>query len=232
MSDDTASAGRMISLNGTRLETDLSGALIWRERQVVVFADLHLEKGSSYHGRGRSFLPPYDSETTLTRLEAVLAAYSPEMVVCLGDSFHDREATARLSRTARDRLRVLTERHDWLWIAGNHDSSPPTGLGGRHCGELTIGGLIFRHEARDGDASGEVSGHYHPKASVRVRGRRMSARCYATDGRRLIMPAFGAYTGGLNVLAPAIQERLTSGFAAHLLGRHGVYRYTRTALIG
>lgn len=224
---------RTISVNGARLQADLSGALVWPERGVLVVADLHLEKGSSYHGgRSRQPLPPYDSAATLDRLAAVLDRHRPETVICLGDSFHDRRADQRLSEDARARIAALTARHVWIWVAGNHDPAPTGELGGEVHDEIVLGGLVFRHAADpDHHAAGEVSGHYHPKAAVRVRGRRVSARCFAGDGRRLILPAFGAYTGGLNVLAPAVRGILGTRFAAHLIGRNAVYPYDAGALI-
>jgi len=224
---------RPIPINGARLQADPAGALVWPERGVLVVADLHLEKGSSYHGgRARHPLPPYDSAATLDRLEAVLDLHRPETVICLGDSFHDRRADQRLSRAECARLAALTAAHRWIWIAGNHDPAPPGELGGEVHDEIVLGGLIFRHAADpDAPVSGEVSGHYHPKAAVRVRGRRVAARCFAGDGRRLILPAFGTYTGGLNVLAPALRGLLGTRFAAYLIGRKAVYTYSARALI-
>ena len=229
---DTPTQGT-IPVNGVRLQADPSGALVWPERGVLMVADLHLEKGSSYHGgRARQPLPPYDSAATLDRLETVLERHRPETVICLGDSFHDIRADQRLSGAVRERLHALTAAHRWIWIAGNHDPTPPAELGGEVHETLVVGGLVFRHTATpEGRPAGEISGHYHPKAAVRVRGRRVSARCFAGDGRRLILPAFGAYTGGLNVLAPALRNLLGRGFAAHLIGRSGVYTYSARGLL-
>ena len=225
-------ARRAVPINGARLQPDLSGALVWPERGVLIVADLHLEKGSHYHGRSRHFLPPYDSAATLDDLEDVLARHEPATVICLGDSFHDGGAVHRLSDAICARIAALTARHTWIWIAGNHDPAPAADLGGEVHDEIVLGGLVFRHAADpDHRPAGEVSGHYHPKAAVRVRGRRVSARCFAGDGRRLILPAFGAYTGGLNVLAPALRGLLGNRFAAHLIGRNGVYSYRADALI-
>jgi len=222
---------RTIPVNGARLRPDLSGVLVWPERRVLIVAELHLEKGSHYHGRSRQFLPPYDSAATLDDLEAVLHRHRPETVICLGDSFHDRRAAERLSHDACRRIANLTETHHWIWIAGNHDPAPTESLGGEVHDEVVLGGLVFRHTAApDGRPGGEISGHYHPKAAVRVRGRRVSARCFAGDGRRLILPAFGAYTGGLNVLAPAVRNLLGRGFAAHLIGRGDIFPYPQGAL--
>jgi hypothetical protein len=219
-----------IALNGTRLVPDLSGALWWPDRSTLIVADLHLEKGTSY---ARHRLPPYDSAATLERLRGVLARYAPATVVCLGDSFHDRRAAGRLPEAEREGLRALADRHAWIWIAGNHDPTPPADWGGRVEAELTLAPLVFRHAADTTRiAAGEVSGHYHPKASVRVRGRRVSARCFVSDGRRLVLPAFGAYTGGLDVRDPAIAGLFARGVRAHLLGRNGIYAYPVRALEG
>jgi hypothetical protein len=221
-----------IPVNGSRLRADVSGALIWPERATLVVADLHLEKGSSYGARGRHVLPPYDSTATLDRLEAVLSRHRPDRVICLGDSFHDEGAARRLPEADRARLQAMTAAHEWIWIAGNHDPEPPADLGGDTCEDLCLGGLVFRHAAApSGGCAGEISGHYHPKASVRLRGRRISAHCFVGDGRRLVMPAFGAYTGGLNVLAAPIQNLFPTDFAAHLLGKGGVYPYRRATLV-
>jgi len=226
---DTAAPARCeIALNGARLIPDLSGALLWPDRRTLVVADLHLEKGSSYD---RHTLPPYDSAATIRALERVLDRHRPETVICLGDSFHDRRAAERLPEQERARVHALAGRHDWIWIAGNHDPAPPADWGGRVEQELTLGPLIFRHAADPARrAAGEVSGHYHPKASVRVRGRRVSARCFVADARRLVLPAFGAYTGGLDVRDPAIAGLFARGFRAHLLGRNGIYSYPGSAL--
>lgn len=217
-----------IPVNGARLVPDISGALVWREKQTLIVADLHLEKGSSF-GRQRRHLPPYDSLATLDRLEAALDRNRPQRVICLGDSFHDREAARRLDPGTAYRLRTLTAQYDWIWIAGNHDPIPRenhAGLGGRWTGEATVGGIIFRHEARGGDIrGGEVSGHYHPKAVLQVRGRRLTARCFVSDGRRLILPAFGAYTGGLDIRSPEIRNLFAKSFRVYFLGRKAVYEY-------
>jgi hypothetical protein len=224
----------VIHLNGAALYPDPSGALVWPARETLIVADLHLEKGSSYHApRSRQFLPPYDSAATLERLARVLARHRPATVICLGDSFHDRRAADRLGDPARAQLRAMTAARAWIWVAGNHDPEPPPDLGGEAYPEMTLGPLLFRHEAQaESRTAGEVSGHYHPKASVRIRGRRVSARCFASDGRRLVMPAFGAYTGGLSVLAPAIRRLFAERFTAHMIGRERVYPFAANALSG
>ena len=218
-----------LRLNGNALSADVSGALYWPARRTLVVADLHLEKGSALAARGQ-LLPPYDSAATLQALAGAIGRYRPERVICLGDSFHDDGAAKRLAREDRGRLSRLAAGRDWIWIAGNHDPSPPADWVGRAATEITLGALTFRHQADEGRAPGEVSGHYHPKASVRTRARRISGRCFVTDGRRLVLPAFGAYTGGLEVLDPALAGLFPRGFTIHLLGRNGVYGFPKAAL--
>lgn len=208
----------MLRVNGAELIADLSGALVWPARRLVAVADLHLEKGSSLARHG-SLLPPYDTPATLDRLADVLERCRPDHVVCVGDSFHDGEAPGRLPPGAAAKLRELTAGHSWTWICGNHDPRPPVAWGGAVTAELTIGPLVFRHQARPGPARGEISGHFHPRTDLSVRGTHVGGRCFVTDGRRLILPAFGAYTGGLDVGDPAIAELFPHGFRAHVIGQ-------------
>ena len=210
-----------LALNGAALVPDGSGALHWPARETLAVADLHLEKGSSYPGGG---LPPHDSAATLDRLEAVLDRLTPATVICLGDSFHDAGGPARLPDRDRARLARLTGACRWVWLAGNHDPAPTAELGGEAAGELALDPLVFRHIARADGPVGEVSGHYHPKATVRVRGRPIRRACFVGDGRRLVLPAFGAYTGGLNVREPAVRGLFPHGFTVHLLSARGVRR--------
>jgi len=218
-----------IRLNGVTLLPEPEGALWWPERRTLLLADLHLEKGSAYARRG-NLLPPYDSAASLTRLEFLLQRRRATSVICLGDSFHDPDAAQRLPAGELRRLRTLTNAHDWIWIAGNHDPAPPAEAGGRVVEELTLGPLVLRHEARPEPTAGEISGHYHPKASVRHRLGRFTGRCFVSDARRLILPAFGAYAGGLDVLAPAISRLFPDGFDVQLLARGRVLPFPRSAL--
>ncbi|OYQ33447.1 phosphoesterase [Niveispirillum lacus] len=209
-----------ILLNGASLTADPAGALFWPARGWLLVADLHLEKGSAF-ARSGQLLPPYDTAATLSRLETLCQRWNPTQVICLGDSFHDRDAAGRVSAADGRRIKALTSAHAWVWIAGNHDPAPPPGWGGRVIAdELREGPLVLRHQAvpEAGASRGEISGHYHPKAAAIVRGKRISARCFATDGRRMILPAFGAYTGGLNVLHPAITGLLQRPFQAWMMG--------------
>ncbi len=224
-----------IRLNGALLTADPSGALLWPARETLVVADLHLEKGSAFAARGQ-FLPPYDTRATLGRLEALVSKHRPKRVICLGDSFHDGDAGERLAAADRARLRRLTAACDWVWIEGNHDPEPPDDLGGRIEAELIDAPLAFRHRARTNGAGpgvvvGEVSGHWHPKAAVHLPPKRISAPCFVSDGRRLVLPAFGAYTGGLNVLDPAVSALFEGDFVVHLVHCERLYGFPRDSLV-
>jgi DNA ligase-associated metallophosphoesterase len=218
-----------ITLNGVKLDLLPEGALYWPGRKLLAVADLHLEKASFFARRGQ-FLPPYDSRATLDRLERLLARLPVDQVICLGDSFHDDEARERIDGESALRLADLTKSYDWIWIVGNHDPDPRGAWGGRIEEELSQGALVFRHEAETGRVAGEISGHYHPKAAIRVRGRKMLFRAFLEDGKRLILPAFGSLTGGLDALDPAYAPLFRNGFRVHLLGRTKVASLTAEAL--
>lgn len=205
-----------VTIAGATFVADLAGALYWEDERLLVVSDLHLEKGSSFAMRG-VLLPPYDTVATLGRLGAVIARFNPATVIALGDSFHDRDAHGRLSPANRDILTALQARRDWIWISGNHDPDLPSDLGGSVAAEVAVGAVAFRHEPTG--ACGEIAGHLHPKARVSRRGRSIERRCFAGDGTRVVMPAFGAYTGGLNIRDAAF-ARLFGGaaFTAHVLG--------------
>jgi DNA ligase-associated metallophosphoesterase len=205
-----------VTIAGATLVADLSGAFFWESERLLVVSDLHLEKGSSFAARG-VLLPPYDTVATLSRLSAVIARHDPRTVIALGDSFHDRNAHQRLSAPDREVIAALQARRDWIWIAGNHDPALPSDLGGVVASEVAIGSIAFRHEPTG--ALGEIAGHLHPKARVTTRGRTVERRCFASDGMRAVMPAFGAYTGGLSIRDAAFQKIFqTPGFMAHVLG--------------
>ncbi len=206
----------MLEVAGVCMLADLSGALFWQAQRLLVVSDLHLEKGSSFAKRG-VLLPPYDTVATLGRLAAVIARHDPRMVIALGDSFHDRTAHERLSASDREALMSMQVRRDWIWISGNHDPALPSDLGGVVASEVAIGPIVFRHEPTG--AMGEIAGHLHPKARVATRGRSMERRCFASDGERAVMPAFGAYTGGLSIRDVAFARVFgTPGFIAHVIG--------------
>jgi uncharacterized protein len=204
------------------LHADIAGVVFWPEQSLLAVADLHLEKGSSFAERG-VLLPPYDTAATLARLGALIARYAPRMVVALGDFFHDGRGPARLADTDRATLKAMQKGRDWIWITGNHDPEPAENIGGRFLDVLKVGALTFRHEP-GGQDEGEIAGHLHPVARVARRGRAVSRRCFASDGVRLVMPSFGAYTGGLNVRDRAFANVFpTLGFTAHMLGVERVY---------
>ena len=223
------SSSAKLRINGVDLTADLTGAVFWPNQRTLAVADLHLEKGSAFAERGQ-LLPPYDTAAALRALADAIALYRPARVICLGDSFHDERAAERLAAADAERLQALTAAHDWIWIRGNHDPAPPRDWGGRVDTEVTLGALTFRHQAESGRPAGEISGHYHPKASVRVRVRRITGRCFVSDGRRLVLPAFGAYTGGLDVLDPAVASLFPRGFDVHLIGRSSLHGFPGKAL--
>ena len=190
------------------------GALFWPARRALLVADLHLEKASWFARRGQ-MLPPYDSLATLADLEALVAATGAGEVWCLGDSFHDVEGCERLPVAARDALARLTGGTRWTWITGNHDPLVADRCGGSVAREVAVDGLVLRHEAEPGDVRPELSGHFHPKLRLTVRGKPVARRCFIATDRKLILPAFGALTGGLDVDHPAIVKAV--GRAAEAL---------------
>lgn len=200
-----------------RLSPRVSGALWWEAERTLIVSDLHLEKGSAYAARG-AMLPPYDSRATLARLAAEMAALRPARVIALGDTFHDGQGWQRLPAEDKARLAGLAAAAAWVWIAGNHDPQPPAALGGVVTDAFVCGGLVFRHEPQAGPQHGEVAGHLHPVANVASRGRSFRRRCFATDGERLVMPAFGAYAGGLCVRDAAFAPLFPRPFRAWVLG--------------
>ena len=208
---------------GERVSLQSCGGLWWEAAGVLVVSDLHLEKASSYAARGQ-MLPPYDTRATLRRVARLVEQLSPTTVISLGDSFHDRGARVRMAAEDVMLARSLTDAVDWIWIEGNHDPKPPADLGSRMAHELRLGALVFRHEPVAGPASGEIAGHLHPCARVAGRaGRSVRARCFVTDGYRLVMPSYGALTGGLNLLDEAFTPLFPDGAFAAVTGRDGVY---------
>jgi DNA ligase-associated metallophosphoesterase len=204
------------------LLADRSGALYWPEQRIIVVADLHLEKGSAYATRG-VMLPPYDSAATLASLQEVIEHYRPRGVIALGDSFHDRKGGARLAKADRLRLRDLQRGRSWLWISGNHDPGRIENVGGEFVACLRIGPLVFRHEPAAEE--NEIVGHFHPVARISVRGRSMRRRCFVSSQERLVMPAFGAFAGGLNIRDLTFAKVLGRNFLSHLLGTERPYAF-------
>jgi len=212
---------KLLSVAGADFIMDPSGALFWPREGLLAVADLHFEKGSSYAAR-RVFLPPYDTATTLAALSEVVARYQPRSIVALGDSFHDTLGSARLLLQDQVSLRDLQKARNWIWISGNHDPQASVGLGGDVMDELEIGPIRFRHAPQADAEAGEIAGHLHPMARIGGLGRR---RCFVSDGQRCILPAFGAFAGGLNLRDQAF-DMLFRSFSpfAHVLGRDRVYR--------
>jgi DNA ligase-associated metallophosphoesterase len=209
---------------------DASGALFFPALSLLAVSDLHLEKGSALARRG-TIVPPYDTAATLQRLGAVIAACDPRIVISLGDSFHDGAGAALMPEPFRRSLEALMRGREWFWVAGNHDPEPPAGIGGDSVREIAIGGLVFRHEPSPKPVTGEIAGHLHPGARLVRRGRSVRRRCFASDGQRLIMPAFGAYTGMLNVLDRAYAGLFDhAALTAYMLGLRRVYAVAGSAL--
>jgi uncharacterized protein len=214
-----------IHLAGERLMLDPAGAVFWPAAGLMAVSDLHLEKGSSYARRGQ-LLPPWDTHATLDRLILLLRRWQPRLVVALGDSFHDADGAGRLPSGELARLKAITQAHRFIWVQGNHDPAPPRGVGGEWMETFATTTLMFRHQASTGPTPGEICGHHHPKAAVPARGGSVSRPCFVADARRLMMPAFGAYTGGLDVRDPAIARLFPRGGRVFLLGRERLFSFT------
>jgi DNA ligase-associated metallophosphoesterase len=213
-----------LHFRGERLMLDPLGGLAWPDAGVLVAADLHLEKGTAAAARGQ-LVPPWDSQATLERLERLVRRWQPRTLVLLGDSFHDSRGAARLAPADRARIAHLAQGRRLIWVLGNHDPSPPEGLPGEAVEAWARGALVFRHEARRGTA-GEVCGHHHPKAAVATRAGRVSRPCFVADAGRVMLPALGAYTGGLDVGNPAIAGLFPRGGRVFLLGEDRVFSFT------
>jgi len=217
-----------IGLNGMAAVLDLTGALYLPDEDALLVADLHFEKGSSFARRGM-MLPPYDTRETLAALKEAVFRFDPRMVVALGDSFHDVGGPDRLGEEERAVLGQAQNGRDWVWITGNHDHALPASIGGRVAAELALGTLTLRHEPQAG-AEAEVAGHLHPVGKVVMRGRATRRRCFLTDGSRCVMPALGAYAGGLNACDAAFKPLFPNGFTAHLIGTERIFAIARAML--
>jgi uncharacterized protein len=218
------STAAMLVLGRACFVIDPMGALYWPQQGLLAVADLHLEKGSAYAAR-RVFLPPYDTATTLAALAVLIARYAPRAVLALGDSFHDIGGSERLCADDRAMLGRLQSGRDWIWIAGNHDPVLPMDLGGARASEMAIDGISFRHKPTSQSGEAEIAGHLHPVARVAGTGASVRRRCFVTDGARCVLPAFGAYAGGLNLRDRAFVALFgTTAVYAHVLGRERIYR--------
>lgn len=215
--------GHDVLLDGNSLHLDPAGALYWPEHGLLAVADLHLEKGSSFAARGQ-LLPPYDTAATLSRLAKLITRYAPRTVIALGDNFHDEGGHARLVVADRESLIGLQRGRDWIWITGNHDPEPAANIGGEFHNSSVLGGIAFRHQPTG--ESAEITGHLHPAARISRRGTAVRRRCFAADDVRIVMPAFGAFAGGLNVRHAAFADLFgTLAFTAHMLGEDRLYAF-------
>jgi DNA ligase-associated metallophosphoesterase len=195
-----------LSFAGHELVMLPEAAIYWPARRALLLADLHFEKASWYARHGQ-MLPPYDSLATLEAIAALAARLEPREIWCLGDSFHDAAGVERLPGQARGRLETLARAARWTWITGNHDCSASIGIGAiAH--EAELDGLLLRHEADPADTRPELSGHFHPKLRLSLQGRSLSRRCFVLSARKIILPAFGALTGGMDVRRPEIRRAL------------------------
>ena len=198
---------------GHGLAASPDGAIHWPAEQALLVADLHLEK-ASWYAQGGQFLPPYDSLATLTALASVVEQTQVRRLYCLGDSFHDRFGCDRLPEDARTLLLELTGRLDWTWVLGNHDPGFADHCGGTLVEEVEVSGIVLRHEAVRDDPRPEISGHFHPKYRLSLKGRNVSRRCIVASATKLILPAFGSLTGGLDASHPEIVRNVGAGAAA------------------
>lgn len=219
-----------VMLGRLLLVPDLSGALYLPEERTLVVADLHLEKGSAYAARG-VLLPPYDSAATLAALARAVLRLAPARIIALGDSFHDGGAAGRIAPDDLAALRHLQKGRDWLWITGNHDPSIGAAMGGEVANAITLAGVALRHEPSPGEGGYEIAGHLHPAAKVRMRGRALRRRCFALSARRCVMPAMGAYAGGLNLRDAAFATLFREDLTAHMLGDARLFRIGRRLLL-
>ncbi|MFD1745301.1 ligase-associated DNA damage response endonuclease PdeM [Rhizobium helianthi] len=228
----TASSGADILINGVAATCDPLGALYLSDLSCLVVSDLHLEKGAAFARRGM-MLPPYDTLATLNLLSSVITRYDPRIVISLGDNFHDRRGSQLMPEAFRDTIHQLARGRDWIWINGNHDPDGIFNLPGHSLDELVLGDLVFRHEPSLLAGRGEVAGHLHPSATVGRRGKYVRRPCFASDGARLVMPAFGVLTGGLDLKHKAMQGLFDhAALIAHLLGRDRIYSVRFNSLIG
>ncbi len=212
-----------ITICGKTLRADMSGALYWPAERALIVADLHLEKGSAFAAKGQ-MLPPYDTRDTLERLARVIDRFQAETVIALGDSFHDASGPDRMHPDDLAQLRLIQQHCEWIWITGNHDPLATGHMGGHIRDEIVVEGLTLRHEPGPAHTTHEIAGHLHPAAKVTLNGLTLRKPCFASNGLRLVMPAFGTFTGGLNVLDDAFAPVFNGdGMAVWLLGQEGLY---------
>jgi DNA ligase-associated metallophosphoesterase len=219
-------------VNGQVVILDPSGAIYIPDHGLLCVSDLHLEKGAAYARRGQ-LLPPWDTFATLKILASVIARHNPRVVVSLGDNFHDRRGSAEMPELGRVMIRDMAMGREWIWIAGNHDPDGVVDLPGTSLETLTYGGLTFRHDPLKNAGAGEVAGHLHPAALLVRRERGIRRPCFATDGRRMIMPSFGVMTGGLDIRHMAFAGLFENArLVAHMLGQGRVHSIAYGRLAG
>jgi uncharacterized protein len=212
-----------VSVCGKSFVADYSGALYWPAEKALIVADLHLEKGSAFAERGQ-MLPPYDTRETLIKLAAAIDRTSCETVICLGDSLHNIGGAERMGSADAETLAMLQEGREWIWLTGNHDPEIAARLGGHVFPELTVEGITLRHEPTAAPVTHEIAGHLHPAAKLSLNGHRLRRRCFVGNGRRLVLPAYGAFTGGLNILDDAFTPLFSNGGKqVWMLGQEGLY---------
>lgn len=216
-------ADQPVNICGKTFFAHKFGALYWPAERALIVSDLHLEKGSAFAARGQ-MLPPYDTRETLSKLAALIDRYQPETVISLGDSLHDSDGAARMDTADVESLHMLQEDRDWIWITGNHDPKIDRALAGYVVDEIIVGGIALRHEPRSGAATHEIAGHFHPAARLVFHGTSLRRPCFVGNRLRLVMPAFGAYTGGLNILDVAFETLFgDDGLDVWMLGHEGLY---------
>jgi DNA ligase-associated metallophosphoesterase len=226
------SISQPLSICGKPFTADSSGALYCAAEHTLLVADLHLEKASAYAERG-ALLPPYDTRQTLVRLAEVIDRYQPARVIALGDSFHDIRAADRIRADNLEILHLLQEDRDWIWITGNHDGEIHSSLGGRVVSDVQLAGITLRHHPSPAGVTHEIAGHLHPAARLSMYGYSIRRPCFVGNGRRVVMPAFGTFAGGLNVLDDAFQPLFgNGGFAVWMLGQEGLYPVATRFLCG
>lgn len=212
-----------VSIAGKAFVGDMTGALYWPAENALIVADLHLEKGSAFAARGQ-MLPPYDTRETLSKLAAAIDRYDAATVIALGDSLHDRAGAERMSDNDLETLRILQADREWIWITGNHDPEIEARLGGHVLPELVVEGITLRHEPRQGRITHEIAAHLHPAARLNMHGYTIRRPCFVGNGLRLVVPAFGAFTGGLNILDAAFEPLFgNDGMSVWMLGEEGLY---------
>lgn len=229
---NSAYATQPLSVCGKTFVADMSGALYWPGERMLIVADLHLGKAASLARRG-TMLPPYDTLDTLQRLAEVIDRYEPRVVVALGDSFHDSAAAGRIGTRDREALGILQEERDWIWVTGNHDPVIAADAGGRVVDRIEAGGLKLVHLPCETRVTHEIAGHLHPAARLSLYGHTVRRPCFVGNGRRLVLPAFGTFTGGLNVLDPCFEPLFgNDGMSVWMVGQEGVYPVAARHLCG